>query len=259
MGDNCIVSGNGYSLNIPRHPQRNRGHYLDLAPYSEYYLVFAPFGAFSLPAENMTNGNQITFQWSADYITGAAVLEIYDGAGSFLISRVEGVLGAEIALAQMAPRIQNIQSPVFQAAAPQMESSSVSSATFLGVDLSEIGEKMSGAYAAKNPQPRTKLETVAENAITGIANAFLSTLVPAQVAGNNGGVSGGRFPVKLCAWFKQISDESLNEKGRPLCQYVSLYGMSGFVQCGETDISIACTKPELDAIKLYMINGFFLE
>lgn len=256
LGSSSIIQDSSDHLTIPRHPQLSRGRYLQGAPYTDYYLIYAPFGAFSLPADNMILSDQLYFEWSADYITGAAVLIVKNGGT--IVTRVEGVLGADIALAQMAPQIQMIQSPQFTKDAPQLDGTA-GSVSFLGVDLSEIGEKMSGAYAAKNPAPRTKLETIAENAITGVANAFLSTLCPAQVTGNNGGITGGRFDIRLCVWFHLIGEESLNEKGRPLCQYRSLYGMSGYVQCGETDISIPCTKPEIDAIKLYLINGFFLE
>ena len=63
----------------------------------------------------------------------------------------------------------------------------------------------------------------------------------------------------LHAWFKLIADETLYEKGRPLCQYTQLYGMTGFIQCGESDVSIPCTKPELEAIKLHLVSGMYLE
>ena len=122
-----------------------------------------------------------------------------------------------------------------------------------------IGEKQSGQYRAEAQTPRTKLEIAAESTLTGIANAFLSSLCPAQVTGNNGGITGGRFDVRLCAWFRVLADETIYEKGRPLCQYTQLYGMSGFIQCGESDVNVPCTKPELDAIRNYMVSGMFLE
>jgi len=256
LGANCIIDNNAGSLSIPRHPQLSRGNYLKSSPYSEYYLIYAPFGAFSLPADNMLLSDTLNFEWSCDYITGAAVLTVKNSGA--IVSRVEGKLGADIALAQMAPTLQSITSGLTNVNTPQLDTGA-DTVSFLGVDLSEIGQKMSGAYRQSVEMPRTKLETMAETALTFIANAYLSSVCPAQVTGNNGGISGGRFNVMLCSWFRLLADESLYEKGRPLCQYTSLYGVNGFVQCGESDIQIPCTKPELDAIKTFMISGFFLE
>ena len=256
LGASSIIEGDLTGLSVPRHPQRDRGTWLDQEPYSSYYLVFAPFGAFNLPPENMLLADTLNFHWSVDYITGAAVLEVKSGGA--LVTRVEGKIGAEIALAQMAPQVENMVSALFTKPAAQPENGS-GSASWLDVTLSEIGDKMSGARREVIQTPQTKLEAAAETIITGIANAWLSDFCPAQISGQNGGVSGGRFNVALHAWFKLIADETLYEKGRPLCQYTQLYGMTGFIQCGESDVSIPCTKPELEAIKLHLVNGMFLE
>lgn len=256
LGASSIIEGDLTGLSVPRHPQRDRGTWLDQEPYSSYYLVFAPFGAFNLPPENMLLADQLNFHWSVDYITGAAVLEVKSGGA--LVSRVEGKVGAEIALAQMAPQVENMVSALFTKPAAQPENGS-GSASWLDVTLSEIGDKMSGARREVIQTPQTKLEAAAETILTGIANAWLSDFCPAQISGQNGGVSAGRFDVTLHGWFKLLADETLYEKGRPLCQYTQLYGMTGFIQCGESDVSIPCTKPELEAIKLHLVNGMFLE
>lgn len=256
LGASSIIDGDLNGLPVPRHPQRDRGTWLDQEPYSSYYLVFAPFGAFNLPPENMLLADTLNFHWSVDYITGAAVLEVKSGGA--LVTRVEGKIGAEIALAQMAPQVENMVSAMFTKPAAQPENGS-GSASWLDVTLSEIGDKMSGARREVIQTPQTKLEAAAQTILTGIANAWLSDFCPAQISGQNGGVSAGRFDVALHGWFKLIADETLYEKGRPLCQYTQLYGMTGFIQCGESDVSIPCTKPELEAIKLHLVNGMFLE
>ena len=257
LGANTIIQGSLSNLTIPRHPQQDRGTYLNQEPYSSYYLVFAPFGAFFLPPENMLLSDKLNFSWSADYITGAAVLEVK--CGGALVTRVEGILGADIALAQMAPRIEGIASSLFGSGASAQPENSSGSASWLEVTLGEVGEKVSGAYRQAVSMPATKLETAVQNLATGVANAWLSDKLPAQISGQNGGVSAGRFNVALHAWFRVLADETIYEKGRPLCQYTQLYGMTGFTQCGESDVTIPCTKPELEAIRLYLTSGFFLE
>ena len=256
LGASSIIDGDLNGLTVPRHPQRDRGTWLDQEPYSSYYLVFAPFGAFNLPPENMLLADTLNFHWSVDYITGAAVLEVKSGGA--LVTRVEGKIGAEIALAQMAPQVENMVSALFTKPTVQPENGS-GSASWLDVTLSEIGDKMSGARREVIQTPQTKLEAAAQTILTGIANAWLSDFCPAQISGQNGGVSAGRFDVALHGWFKLIADETLYEKGRPLCQYTQLYGMTGFIQCGESDVSIPCTKPELEAIKLHLVSGMYLE
>lgn len=256
LGANSIVSGSGYDLSIPQHPQIARGLYLKSAPYTDYYLIFPPFGAFSLPADKMVMGDTLSLSWSADYITGAAVLTAEcNGA---LVTRVESILGAEIALAQMAPTLEKIGSAIFSQDVPQLPTTA-GDTTVLGINLSEVGQKMSGAYRSMVDMPKSSLEVAAQTIVSGITNAFLTSLCPAQISGTNGGISGGRFNIELCAWFRFIADETLSEKGRPLCQNVRLSYLSGYVQCGETDIDIPCTKPELDALKMYLASGFFLE
>ena len=259
LGASSIIEGDLTGLSIPRHPQRDRGTWLDQEPYSSYYLVFAPFGAFSLPPENMLLADTLNFHWSVDYITGAAVLEVKSGGA--LVTRVEGQVGADIALAQMAPRINDMASAIFTEPAAQPENGS-GQAGWLSVALSEWAGQYGAGYRQTANQiinAHTDIVAESQSILTGIANAWLSTKLPAQISGQNGGVSAGRFNVALHAWFKLIADETLYEKGRPLCQYTQLYGMTGFIQCGESDVSIPCTKPELEAIKLHLVSGMYLE
>lgn len=259
LGATMIQQGSMFGLQVPRHPQRSRGTYLDQEPYTSYYLVFAPFGAFALPPENMLLSNTLDFFWTVDYITGAAVLEVKSGGA--LVTRIEGVIGAEIALAQMAPTLDKISSALFSEPASQVENGS-GQTSWLSVALNEWAGQFGNTYRnAVNQVVNAHSEVVAasQTMLTGIANAWLSSKCPAQISGQNGGVSAGIYDVALHAWFKVLADETLYEKGRPLCQYTQLYGMNGFIQCGENDVSIPCTKPELEAIKLHLVNGMFLE
>lgn len=262
LGANAIVEGTDISLTIPRHPQQDRGTWLNEGPYTEHYLIFAPFGSFSLPPEKMLYGNNLQLSWSVDYITGAAVLVV--SCGGLFVTRVEGIIGTEIALAQMAPNVDNLMSslPNFWKSQTGLEAPGAGDAKYHNVTLSEVAQTAVNGHYRPGQAPDISSSSVSNaivNVATGIANAYLSSLCPAQISGTNGGISGGRFNVELHSWFRNISDEDLYEKGRPYCEYTSLFNLSGFVQCGETDVAIPCTKPELSAIKAYMAAGFFLE
>lgn len=262
LGANAIVNGTDISLTIPRHPQQYRGTWLNEGPYTEHYLIFAPFGSFSLPPEKMLYGNNLQLSWSVDYITGAAVLVV--SCGGLFVTRVEGIIGTEIALAQMAPNMDNIMSslPNFWKSQTGLESTGAGDAKYHNVTLYEVAQTAVNGHYRPGEAPDIGSSGVTNaivNVATGIANAYLSSLCPAQISGTNGGISGGRFNVELHSWFRNIGEEDIYEKGRPYCEYTSLFNLSGFVQCGETDIAIPCTKPELAAIKAYMAAGFFLE
>lgn len=262
LGANAIVNGTDISLTIPRHPQQYRGTWLNEGPYTEHYLIFAPFGSFSLPPEKMLYGSNLQLSWSVDYITGAAVLVV--SCGGLFVTRVEGIIGTEIALAQMAPNVDNLMSslPNFWKSQTELESPGAGDAKYHNVTLSEVAQTAVNGHYRPGEAPDVGSSGVTNaivNVATGIANAYLSSLCPAQISGTNGGISGGRFNVELHSWFRNIGEEDIYEKGRPYCEYTSLFNLSGFVQCGETDIAIPCTKPELSAIKAYMAAGFFLE
>lgn len=262
LGANVILEENGLQLTIPRHPESSRGVWLNEEPYTEHYLVYAPFGAFSLPPDKMLQSDTLTMDASIDYITGAAVLTVT--CGGSLVTRVEGVIGTEIALAQMAPNMENIMSgiPNFWQGTNGMEAPGAGDAKYHSVSLAEVAQTAVNGHYRPGQAPdigQSSVMNAISNVATGIANAYISSKCPAQIAGTNGGISAGRFNVTLHSWFRQIGEEDIYEKGRPLCQYISLFNLSGFVQCGETDISIPCTKPELSAIKAYMAAGFFLE
>lgn len=239
-----IVEQAGYRLDIPKHPQISRGNYLEDEPYSSYYLIAAPFGSFSLPADRLNGRNQIELAWSIDYITGIGAL--YITADGLFVNRIEGKIGAEIALAQMAPNFETIGNAVFSQAVPQL-SGNVGTANVLTTKFNEL---INGG---------SDFQHAITNTISGVANAFLSSLCPAQISGTNGGVSGSRFDIELIGQFKYIAPESYAEKGRPLCENELLANLHGFVQCGEVDINIPCTKPETDAIKIHLAQGLFLE
>lgn len=241
---NTVVEQEGWKLDIPKHPQIDRGYYLEDEPYSSYYLIAAPFGSFSLPADRLNGHNQIELAWSIDYITGIGAL--YITADGLFVNRVEGKIGAEIALAQMAPNFESLGNAVFSQAAPLI----TGNPGIANILTTKFNELMHGG---------SEFQHAITNTISGIANAYLSPICPAQISGSNGGVSGSRFDIELIGQFKYIGEESYAEKGRPLCQNMQLSNLRGFVQCGEVDINIPCTKPETDAIKMHLAQGIFLE
>ena len=234
-----------YQITIPKHPQQtSRGDYLARSPYSEYYLVFAPFGSFSLPPEKMVSSTKLHFKVSVDILTGAGVLIVSSDYG--FVTRVEGIIGADIALAQLAPTTESIlNSPVFSTSKASLQQAGASAASAFSIAVQESGI--------------TSVINSAMDVVSGIANAYLTSICPAQISGNNGGINGGRFDIELHGWFETVADSDPVEKGYPCCERLYLAWCSGYTQCGEADIEIPCTKPENQMIKSYLVSGFFIE
>lgn len=251
-------SATGPTINVPKHPHAGaRGMYLYTEPYTEYYLYLPPWGAFSIPADKLIDSDYITCTSQVDCITGMGKVMIdCQQAPNNYLTVVEGQIGVPIMLAQMAPQLGNLMNTMATSAPPSMPVTSDSKALFMGIDLAEIGDKQTGRMAAsKQTEISQKITEFAAN----IGTAILSRWCPAQTIGSNGGVMAGYDSPRLFTTFSYQSDLDASEKGRPLCDRVQLNTLSGYIQCGETCIQIACTKSENDAIRMYLSAGFFYE
>ena len=63
----------------------------------------------------------------------------------------------------------------------------------------------------------------------------------------------------MVARFKIIADDNNEDHGRPLCQRVRLFSIPGFIMVDDPDLALTATATEIDSVKSYMKNGFFLE
>jgi len=69
------VGENTYTFNVSRHPQAAaRGAYLNCAPYSQYRIVFPPFGDMDLDPDVVADVSTITVKLKVDLMTGNATL-----------------------------------------------------------------------------------------------------------------------------------------------------------------------------------------
>lgn len=244
----------GPTIEVPKHPEAlTRGYYLLTEPYTEYYLYLPPWGSFSLPAEKLIDSDYITCSSRIDCITGMGTLRINPQGSNAALTVVNAQIGVPIMLAQMAPQLGNLmnQMQTVASSSPVLDyAASVIGSTF--VNPWQIGKDLTGLGFA---DAGNKIIKFASN----VGTMMLSKYCPSQTLGNNGGVMAGYDNPQLYAAFSYQADMDIEEKGRPLCERIRLSKLSGFVQCGETDIDIPCTKSENDAIRMYLSSGFFLE
>ena len=231
------VGENTYNFAVSRHPQAAaRGEYLDRAPYSQYRIVFPPFGDMDLDPDVVAAVSSITVTLKVDLMTGNATL-IGRAAPSSGVTcelfRRDVQLGVSVRLSQIAAdRIGAAAGAV----------GSVGS--FIGNILTgNVGGAITGA-------------------VSGIASAYQSMFPSVSNLGSNDSLAailGSAVAPVMNSRFYVVVDEELSEHGRPLCQMKQISTLSGFVMCANAEIALPALPSERDEIIALMNDGFFYE
>lgn len=219
------------SVTVPKHPQAaNRGEYCNVAPYTDYTIYLQPFGVIPLDASKMWGAATLSIQYVADLFTGDSVLRIFTN-GNQLVYETTAKLGVSVQLSNINFGIPSGSGGLLQtgiaAAFGGLQ------AALSGGTLSDVGNGILNAAQATNAD-------VASKGATGSAIAF--DMAPYMVAR-----------------FKIIADDNNEDHGRPLCQRAQLFSIPGFIMVDDPDIALTATAAEIDSVKSYMKNGFFLE
>lgn len=219
------------SVTVPKHPQAaNRGEYCNVAPYTDYTIYLQPFGVIPLDASKMWGAATLSIQYVVDLFTGDSVLRIFTN-GTQLVYETTAKLGVSVQLSNINFGIPSGSGGLLQtgiaAAFGGLQ------AALSGGTLSDVGNGILNAAQATNAD-------VASKGATGSTIAF--DMVPYMVAR-----------------FKIIADDNNEDHGRPLCQRVQLSTIPGFIMVDDPDIAVPATAAEIDSVKSYMKNGFFLE
>ena len=225
---------------IDNHPQTSRGTYLNSPPFSEYTLMFEPFGSVELDGNILAHRSSqypdLYARMETDFISGRArliVSVITTDSVNYKFAVREIQFGVNIQLAQIA-------------------------ANRLGLVENLVGTAV-GAGAAL-------LSGNVVGAITGVTSGIVSAYQTAaprtQSTGHNDSmlniVSTSTEPY-LYEVFHHIVDEDNADCGRPLCQKKTISSLSGYILCANAEISIAGLPSERDQIVSYMDSGFFYE
>ena len=90
----------------------------------------------------------------------------------------------------------------------------------------------------------------------GIASGAQQMTVSSQSKGGGASVAKYGITPYLTGAFYDLADDN---NGRPLCKKVQLFSIPGFIMVDDPDIALPATAAEIDSVKSYMKNGFFLE
>lgn len=218
------------SVGIPEHPQAaSRGGYCNASPYTDYTIFLQPFGVIPLDASKLWGAATLSIQYVVDLFTGDSILRIFTNTNQ-LVHETTAKLGVPIQLSNIAfdiPSGGGLLQTGIAAAFGGLQ------AAFSGGSISDVGNGILNAAQATNAD-------VASKGATGSTIAF------------------DTCPY-IVARFKILVDDNNEHHGRPLCQKVQLFSIPGFIMVDDPDIALPATAAEIDSVKSYMKNGFFLE
>jgi hypothetical protein len=233
--DGSGVVGGIHDFTLQRHPQAERGRYLNRAPYTKYTLFYPPWGMISLDADILANNSDIHITWFIDFRNGHGTLAVTSGTDDNPIYLTW--LHSQIGVAHQVSQVVN-------------------KGFGLGNVLSPVA---STAFSLAQGKYLSAGATAISGTVSAIGDAVSSMVPTATTIGSDGGINSLRGNPTLSYEFKEIVNEDLSHRGRPLCSNRVINTLTGFIMVSDADISIPSTKTEQDAIRTYMEGGFFYE
>ncbi len=218
--------GNPVTLTLPDHPQAaTRGKYLNLDPYSRYWLYLGPFGTYPIDSSRVYNDRTITCDVWGDF-NGNVACKIMIG----------GVM-ADVLYANV-----KVSIPVGQTTMDVTNAVGAGTTIAMGAMRTAIGDP-AGVIAGAS----------------GIASVAEAQMPRLMSKGNQGTFVNVFDSFMAYGEFHEIVDDMNTERGRPLCQVKTLSSLSGFCMCADAEVEAPCSKAEADIINGYLNSGFYIE
>ena len=267
-------------ISIPHHPQSsNEGYqYMDLAPYSEYNLMFQPFGNIPLDPSKIKGWSSLYCYWDVDIKAGIAHLFISDcGKDALTPGKRAAVMYDQIVN-------YGVDVPISGLVYDWKAGLALSAATWLknnyGEQLnsfSSIASLFGSSNKASTGESLTGSET-ASPSTTSLTNVDLldkgmdilgGALGQVRTAGTSGSYMSYQTDVPyIYAFFYGQVDHDLLRFGAPSYKSIMLANCSGFILCENASFSITDfniepgfipTHPEMNALVQWLNSGIYLE
>lgn len=238
IGNAYVIQNNNdkqvftFKISTPHHPQHiTRGVYTDGAPYSEYTLYCPPFGEIKLNANLFVLQSTLYCRLTVDYRTGDAILDLsFNNDFNTIFFSTSSNVSVPVQLAQIATNVNEL-------------------ASLGGLIQTAVGAIAGGIESFFSGGDITN----------GIASGAQQMTVTSQSKGGGASVAKYGITPYLTGAFYDLVDDNNEDHGRPLCQRVQLFSIPGFIMVDDPDIALTATTAEIDSVKSYMKNGFFLE
>lgn len=244
----AIHSGIYVFPTIPKHPQAaTRGGYLNLSPWSAYYLSFPPWGIIQLDSLTLSGADGVTCRYYVDFTTGAGTLNIYasrEGVEILLDSRTSQI-GTAVKYSAIISNGYGLVSNL-----PNTARALGAASSFLGPGALTRKKFLSGMDIGSGV-----------SAIADMVGDAVSAALPYGGSTNLGsGRNGLKGPLSLTGRFVNIVDEDLQHHGRPLCHQELISNLAGYVQVTNAEVEAPeATADELNRIISLMEGGFLFE
>lgn len=218
-------------IGLHNHPQYTRGRYLNYAPYTRLRLSAMPWGEVDLDTTKFSNkpGNRIYLAAFLDPVTGSTKLHVMNGDSETILVLV-GQIGVTEQLSQVLK--DNLATVTGGLSA------------IAGVTQAAAGNIIGGIATA----------------VSGIGNAVTAQYPDVSTTGTNGArIAVCPTNIWITITHQFIVEEDRPNHGRPLCERRKLSSLPGYLVISDPDVSIPATKDEIEAIRKFMVSGFFYE
>ena len=225
----CASVVGSWSIPLAKHPQSDRGAYLNGSPFTEHIIDFAPFGTFNLPADKLIDAENLNIQLIVDAASGIGILQATGDNDNGIILNVSAQYGVPIPLAGAASNFSAISQT-----------------------LAGAGELIGGLITG-NPA------LIAAGAAQGISSFGDSLRGVISSSGSAGSLAAYQIGKAFYSIFHYVAPEDNVNNGRPYCQLTTPATLGGYMIAQKAPLSLSATLPETELISNYLTSGFYYE
>lgn len=207
------------SLAVPHHSEGETYKYMLFEPFTQYVLTLPFIGTMRLSSKELFNIDALSIKYSVD-INGAIFVTVK--AGSVLLFTATGNCGAPVSYSSRSTNVIGTVSSAINAA------------------FSFATHNILGGVSA------------IESGISSIAPTV-------ETSGGSGGTMVGSNVIALRAIFADQPNRDYEHFGYPVCKKISLSGLSGFLQCENSDVMCSATENGKEVINNFLNGGMFIE
>lgn len=199
-----------------------------IEPYTTYNLVIPPFGQFNLDSRKVLAAGGIHIYVWNDAISGMSTLQVAAGTDTIVFS------GAQVGVPI---QIAGIQADLI--------SSISAGATIAGA----AGAAVTGGLTAG----------IAAAGLSAMASAVGDGWYNTVQSGSPGGLAAVTDDKALYVTKYAHVDMAPDEMGYPICEVLSLGGLSGYIQCADGELDVVASPEEHAQLAAFLTGGFFYE
>lgn len=243
---NPSLATRNYGFSLPKHPQIERGAYLNTSPYTKRAVFIHPLGWRELEI-NSPFTEELSIIFNVDVISANCYVRIIEDDLSAPTQVYTCECGVDVPLAQITQTIStgNITESLISSASQR----------FMGGLTTDIAAAIASIGGGSLIDPGGQVSG------GSIAAHFGSTLVPSIVTANGASASPTLYKAQsyVVSIFSHIAEEDNPNLGRPLCLSTTVSSLPGYLQIADPDFSSSATEQENNMIRSFMSGGFFYE